>query len=92
MNQNQRKFLRERIEKAEREHNRKLYMDRPMTAEVKKAKAIIKKWEDAESAAEMAAREKVKAARVRAQEALFFEDPAAALKAVKAFEAMKFTK
>jgi len=92
MNQNQRKFLRERIEKAEREHNRKLYKDRPLTPEVRKAKAIVKKWDDEESAIESALREKVREARIAAHEALFFEDPAAALKAVKAFESMKFRK
>lgn len=92
MNQTQRKHLRDRIEKAERDHQRKTYKDGPMTPEVKKAKAIVKKWEDKDHAMESALREKIRAARIAAQEALFFEDPAAALKAVKDFESMKFSK
>jgi hypothetical protein len=92
MNQAQRKHLRERIEKADCEHKRKLYKDGPMTPEVKKAQAIMKKWHEDDETREQAARAAIRAALIAAQEVLFFEDPEAALKAVKAFEAMKFSK
>ena len=90
MNQSQRKFLKERIERAEGLHVKFLYADGKMPANVAKAKDLYDAWQAEDRKRRSIVREKMRAAHSAVLECLFFGDPEAALKAVKKFESMKF--
>lgn len=94
MNQAQRKHLQERIDNAYRNHRNASYDANKVAtpAAVKKAMATVKAWEETLEKAQDAQRKKIRQAKQGAEEALFFEDPAKALKAVRVFETMKFHK
>ena len=93
MNQAQTKALRERLDKAERQH-RWGFRDLPKPtepAEVVKARKTIKAFEEAQQRKDSARETKIRTAYRDAEEALLFRESNDALAAVKKFEAMKFT-
>ena len=84
MNPSQKKYLRERLQKAKWNHDRV----RPKTpAAVLRAGKIVLAWNKQQSALDEKARQKVEARYKRAQEILLFGTADEALAAVKAFEA-----
>lgn len=90
MNQTQIKTLRERIERAARKHRWETD-SKPEPANIIRAREAIKVFEDAQRMKARAREEKIKAAYREAEEAILFRDADDALKAVKKFEAMRFT-
>ena len=93
MNQTQRKILVERTERALRLHRSALYYRSEKNTEpanVKAARALIKKFEDQERKKADAKLEKVEAARKATEEAVHFGDEKTALAAVQKLEAAKF--
>lgn len=91
MNQQQKKYLRELLDRAERIHSTRLYNDAAkMPAAVKRASDVIKRWEKQSRDAASTRRNALYAAKQKATETILFGTPDAARGAIDAFSKLSF--